>query len=61
MIDFLIEVTEELLIHLVIYHGRERMTFNVQEIAPDQIDRDFPMKYKLIAYLRPPQQKEKPI
>jgi hypothetical protein len=60
MIDFLIELVEELLIHLVIYHGRERMTFNVQEIAPDQIDRDFPVKYKLVAYLKPPQQKEEP-
>ncbi len=60
MIDFLIEVAEELLIHLVIYHGRERMTFNVQEIALDQMDRDFPLKYKLVAYLKRLQQAEGP-
>ena len=53
MIDLLIEVAEELLIHLVIYRGRERMTFKVQEVPADQTDRDFPVKYKLIAYLKP--------
>ncbi len=60
MIDFLIEVSEELLIHLVIYRGRERMIFNVQEATDDQIDRDFPVKYKLVAYLKPFRQPEQP-
>jgi hypothetical protein len=60
MIDLLIEVTEELLIHLVIYRGRERMIFSVQEITADQMDRDFPVKYKLVAYLKSLRQSEKP-
>ena len=53
MIDFLIRVAEMLLIHLVIYRGRERFAFNVQEIADDQMDPDFPVKYKLLAFFKP--------
>jgi hypothetical protein len=52
IIDFLIRVSEELLVHLIMYRGRERLTFAVQEIPDDQMDRDFPVKYKLLAYLR---------
>jgi hypothetical protein len=61
MIDFLIRVSEEMLIHLVIYSGRERFTFNVQETADDQMDREFPIKCKLLAFLKPFQKPGKPI
>jgi hypothetical protein len=50
IIDFLVRVSEEMLIHLLMYSGRERFTFNVQETADDQMDRDFPVKQKLLAY-----------
>jgi hypothetical protein len=40
------------------YCGRERFTFAVQETADDQMDRDFPVKYKLLAYLKPFQKPE---
>ncbi len=53
IIDFLIRVAEEMLIHLVVYSGKERFAFNIQEIADDQMDRDFPVKYKLLAFLQP--------
>ena len=52
MIDFLVRVSEEMLIHLLMYSGRERFTFNVQETADDQMDRDFPVKQRLLAYLK---------
>jgi hypothetical protein len=41
--------------HLVMYSGRERFAFNVQVTADDQMDSDFPVKYKLLAYLKPVQ------
>jgi hypothetical protein len=53
IIDFLIRVSEEMLIHLVMYRGRERFAFNVHETADDRMDRDFPVKYKLFAFLKP--------
>ena len=60
IIDFLIRVSEEMLIHLIIYRGRERFTFAVQETPDDQMDRDFPVKYKLLAYLKPFQKPGQP-
>ncbi len=51
--DFLVRVSEEMLVHLIMYRGRERLAFAVQEIPDDQMDRDFPVKYKLLAYLKP--------
>jgi hypothetical protein len=59
-IDFLICVTEEMLVHLITYSGRERFTFNVERTPDDQMDRDFPVKYKLFAYLKPFQKPEQP-
>jgi len=59
IIDFLIRVSEEMLIHLVMYSGRDRFTFSVQEAADDQVDRDFPVKYKLLAFLKPFQKPER--
>jgi hypothetical protein len=53
MIDLLVSVSEEMLIHLVMYSGRERFVYSVEEIAEDQMDRDFPVKYKLVAYFKP--------
>jgi hypothetical protein len=35
------------------YGGRERFTFAVQETPDNQMDQDFPVKYKLLAYLKP--------
>lgn len=52
MIDFLIRMTEEILIHLVIYSGRQRFAFSVEEIAKDRTDPDFPIRFKLLAYLK---------
>jgi hypothetical protein len=60
IIDFLIRVSEEMLIHLIMYSGGERITFAVQETPDDRMDRDFPVKYKLLAYLRPFQTPEQP-
>ncbi len=53
IIDFLIRVSEEMLVHLIMYGGRERFTFAVQETPDNQMDQDFPVKYKLLAYLKP--------
>ena len=53
MINFLVRVSEKMLIHLVLYKGKERLAFRVQEIPDDQMDRQFPVKYKLTAYLKP--------
>ena len=60
IIDFLICVVEVLLIHLVVYSGRKRFAFNVQQIPQDQMDRDFPVKYKILAYLKPFEKQEQP-
>lgn len=59
-VDFLMRVSEQMLIQLVMYSGRERFIFNVQETPEDQMDRDFPVKYKLLAYLKPFSKPEKP-
>ena len=60
IIGFLVRVSEELLVHLVIYCGRERFSFRVRQIADDKMDRDFPVKYCLEAYLKPFQQPGRP-
>jgi hypothetical protein len=54
LVDFLIRVVEEMLIHLVMYHGRERCMFRVEETPDNQVDIDFPVKYKLLASFKPP-------
>jgi len=51
--DLLVCVTEELLINLVLYRGRDRFLFNVQETPDDQLDRDFPVKYRVLVFLKP--------
>ena len=51
-IDFLTRVSEEMLIHLVVYYGRKHSKFAVQQIPENQIDRDFPVKYKMFAILK---------
>ena len=54
-INFLVRVSEEMVIHLVMYRERERFTFSVQEIPANQIDCDFPMKYRVFTSpLKPP-------
>ena len=52
-IDLLVCVTEELLINLVIYHGRQRFLFTVQAVPADKVDREFPIKYQVTAFFRP--------
>jgi hypothetical protein len=51
-IHFLVCVSELMLIYLVMYSGRARFAFSVEEIAEDQRDRDFPVKYKVLAFLK---------
>jgi hypothetical protein len=52
IIEGLVGVVEELLLHLVVYSERERLVFNVQRIPDDQIDRDFPVRYRLVGFLK---------
>ena len=54
----LVRVVEELLLHLVIYSGRERLLFHVQRIPDERIDRDFPIRYKLEAFWKGPLKRE---
>jgi len=54
LVDFLVRVSEEMLIYLVIYCGRERFAFRVQATPDDQMDRDFPVKYKVSMFFKPP-------
>jgi len=60
LVDFLVRVSEEMLIHLVLYCGRERFAFHVQATPDEQMDRNFPVKYKILMFFKPPEAASRP-
>jgi hypothetical protein len=53
LVYFLVRVSEEMLIHLVLYCGRERFAFHVQATPDEQMDPNFPVKYKVLMFFKP--------
>ena len=54
VVDFLIQVAENMIILLIMQSGKERFTYKVQQIPDNEINRNFPIKYKLSAFFRSP-------